>query len=386
MRRMARANGTKRRPPGQGAVRQLASGRWQARFTGPDGVMRPAPQTFDTKLDAQAWLDGQADDVARGRWTAPEATGNRRQTFRDYSAVWLAHRDLKPRTRAQYRATLDADIIPVFGDVVLERITPTSVRNWYASMDASKPTKRAHAYGVFRAIMATAYSEDLIPTNPCRVPRGSTVKRRHEVRPASLAELATIRKELPERYRPMLDLAAWCALRFGELTELRRDDVDLEAGVIRVRRAVTRVGKDYVVGDPKTQAGARTVHIPANILPALREHMKRRVRLRPDALVFPARNGGHMAPSALYTVFYPARAKAGRPDLRWHDLRHTGAVLAATAGATTADLMQRLGHSSPQAAMIYQHAAEDRDKAIAEALAEIASADIAKPIPLRRKA
>lgn len=382
---MARS-GTKRRLPGQGAIRQLRSGRWQARFTGPDGVMRPAPQTFDTKLDAQAWLDGQADDVARGRWTAPEATGSRRQTFRDYATLWLAHRDLKPRTRAQYRATLDSDIIPVFGDVILERITPTSVRNWYASMDQNKATKRAHAYGILRAILGTAFSEDLIPSNPCRVPSGSTVKRRHEVRPASLAELEVIREAMPVRYQPMVDLAAWCALRFGELTELRRSDVDLEEGVIRVRRAVTRAGKNFVVDTPKTTAGIRTVHIPSNVLPALTKHMQQRVKRSPDALVFPARSGGHMAPSALYTVFYPARAKAGRPDLRWHDLRHTGAVLAATAGATTADLMQRLGHSSAQAAMLYQHAAEDRDRVIAEALAEIAAGDTAQPIPLRRRA
>lgn len=377
---------TKRRAAGQGAVRQLKSGRWQARFTGPDGIMRPAPQTFDTKLDAQSWLDGQADDVVRGRWTAPEATGNRRESFRTYALSWLALRDLRPRTRADYRAILDESILPVFGDVPIERISPTSVRNWYASMDASKPTKRARAYGVLRAVMSTAYADDLIDANPCRVPGGGTAKRRHEVRPASLAELAKIREELPERYRSMLDLAAWCALRFGELTELRRADVDLDAGVIRVRRAVTRVDGDYVVGDPKTTAGARTVHIPANVVPGMAEHMRKRVKPSPDALVFPARSGGHMAPSALHKVFYPARETAGRPDLRWHDLRHTGAVLAATAGATTADLMQRLGHSSAQAAMIYQHAAEDRDRVIADALAEIASGDIAQPIPLKRKA
>ena len=64
--------------------------------------------------------------------------------------------------------------------------------------------------------------------------------------------------------------------------------------------------------------------------------------------------------------------KAGRPDLRFHDLRHTGAVLAAQTGATLAELMGRLGHSTPGAAMRYQHAAADRDKAIAEALSRLA--------------
>ena len=67
-------------------------------------------------------------------------------------------------------------------------------------------------------------------------------------------------------------------------------------------------------------------------------------------------------------MFYPAREAAGRPDLRFHDLRHTGAILAAATGATLAELMARLGHSTPGAAMRYQHAAADRDKVIAPAL------------------
>jgi integrase len=80
-----------------------------------------------------------------------------------------------------------------------------------------------------------------------------------------------------------------------------------------------------------------------------------------------------MSPSALYTVYHPARATAGRPDLHFHDLRHTGAVLAAAAGATLAELMARLGHSTVSAALLYQHAAADRDKVIAEALSKLAA-------------
>jgi integrase len=81
-----------------------------------------------------------------------------------------------------------------------------------------------------------------------------------------------------------------------------------------------------------------------------------------------------MRPATLYKVFYPAREKAGRKDLRFHDLRHTGAVLAAATGATLAELMGRLGHSTPAAALRYQHAAEGRDAIIAAKLSEIAGA------------
>jgi integrase len=95
-----------------------------------------------------------------------------------------------------------------------------------------------------------------------------------------------------------------------------------------------------------------------------------------DGLLFPAVNGGQLAPSTLYRSFYPARERAGRPDLRFHDLRHTGAVLAASTGATLAELMARLGHSTPGAALRYQHAAQDRDRVIAAALSQLATGNV----------
>src|SRR6266568_5647691 len=114
--------------------------------------------------------------------------------------------------------------------------------------------------------------------------------------------------------------------------------------------------------------GKRDVNIPPHLTPLVHEHMILHVQRGPGALLFPAAGGGHMAPSALYAVYHPAREAAGRPDLRFHDLRHTGATLAAATGATLADLMHRLGHSTPSAAMRYQHASEERDRDIASAL------------------
>ena len=91
----------------------------------------------------------------------------------------------------------------------------------------------------------------------------------------------------------------------------------------------------------------------------------------PDELPFPAGHGGHLAPSTLKRHFYAARNQAGRPDLRFHDLRHSGAVLAAQSGATLAELMARLGHSTAEAALRYQHAAADRDKVIAARMSQL---------------
>lgn len=117
----------------------------------------------------------------------------------------------------------------------------------------------------------------------------------------------------------------------------------------------------------------RDVAIPPHLIPVVKAHLKSHVASGKDALLFPAAadSNSHMAPSTLYKVYYPARKKAGRPDRRRHDLRHTGAVLAAQTGATLAELMGRLGHSTPGAAMRYQHAAADRDAEIARRLSAL---------------
>jgi integrase len=88
------------------------------------------------------------------------------------------------------------------------------------------------------------------------------------------------------------------------------------------------LGGSWVVGDPKSEAGIRDVAIPPNIVPALKQHLAKHVAPQNDALLFPAKSGGHLQPSTLYRHFYKNRDEAKRPDLRFHDLRHSGSVLA----------------------------------------------------------
>ena len=145
--------------------------------------------------------------------------------------------------------------------------------------------------------------------------------------------------------------------------------------VIRIRRGAVRAkGGTYTITTPKSDAGIRDVAIPPHIIPLIEAHLAKYVGAGRDSLIFDTDNGGHLQPSTLYRWWYKARAAAGRPDLRWHDLRHSGAVLAAATGASLAELMARLGHSTPQAAMRYQHAAQGRDREIAALLSKLADA------------
>lgn len=401
-----------------GSVRKLPSGRWQAFYNDPDGrttvsrtgaatpVRHPAPTTFDAKVDAEAWLVDERRLISSGAWTPPaERKAARRAaplTFGPYADAWLAGRKVRgrplaDRTRDHYRDLLDRFILPTFADVPLADITPEMVDSWYELCAVGKPTTQAHAYSLVRTILGTAVERRLIKTaNPAQIRGGGSTSRAKKVRPATTQELAAIVATMPERRRLMVALAAWCALRFGELAELRREDVDTKAGLIRVRRGVVRVrledddGVRMVrkVKGPKSAAGVRDVPIPPHLLADVRDHLLRHAAPGRDGLLFPGRDGGHMSTSAFYGRaavlddqghvrrsghgYFEARRVAGRPDLRFHDLRHTGLTNAATVGATLAELMQMAGHSTAGAAMRYQHAAQDRMHDLASRLSQMA--------------
>jgi integrase len=359
-----------------GRIRQFNSGRWQASYLGPDGNVYIAPKTFDAKVDAEAWLTDRRREIDRELWSPASGMEERPDApFRDYAEGWLKMRGIKERTRAHYRKLLDTHLLETFADVELRDITPAAVRRWYATTAVGTPTMRAHAYSLLRAIMQTALADDLIDSNPCRITGASTSRRVHKIRPATLDELEIITKAMPEAYQAFILLAAWLAMRYGELTELRRKDVDLVDEVVRVRRAVIRTtADDFKVTTPKSDAGTRDISIPPHLTPVIEDHLKKHVKPGREALLFPSVGdpNRHLATSSLFRMFYKAREKAKRDDLRVHDLRHSGAVLAASTGATLAELMQRLGHSTAGAALRYQHAALGRDREIAALLSKLA--------------
>lgn len=330
-----------------------------------------APVTFTTKGDALAHLAGVHADISREVWVSPAVRkATTMPELASYAGTWLDDRTLKPRTRSHYRKLLDAHILPTLGGHTLNTITPTLVRTWHAKLTTG-PTAKAHAYSLLKTILHTAVAEDIVAANPCRVRAAGQSKRVVKIKPATLDELTALVAAMPERYRAMVLLAAWCGLRFGELAALTRADLDRSNGIVHVRRAVVRVDGQTLLGTPKSAAGVRDVRIPPHLLPVLAAHVLAHAGPGRDGLLFPARTGGYLNPSALSRVFAPAREAAGRPDLRFHDLRHTGAVLAAQTGATLAELMNRLGHSTAGAAMRYQHGSADRDLLIAQRLSAL---------------
>ncbi|HEX6394373.1 MAG TPA: site-specific integrase [Acidimicrobiales bacterium] len=307
--------------------------------------------------------------IRRGVWLNPTEG---RVTLREWSNQWLSNRaDLRPVTRAKYRHMLDRHVLPVLGKHELSKLRPSAVRAWYMDMKRKYVSTADDAYRMLRAILSTAVSDELIARNPCRV-KGAGQARSAERPVASVAEVEAAAAATPDHHRLVILLAAWCQLRRGEVLGLQRRDIDLLHGRIRIERAVVRpmIGQ-AVVGPPKTTAGQRTVAVPSNILPALKNHLGRFVGPAPDAWLFTSSDGGSMLPSTLNRIWQRARRSIDRPDLYYHDLRHSGLTWSAASGASVAELMRRGGHSHPAAALRYQHATEDRDRAIADALAQL---------------
>lgn len=359
--------GTKR---GFGRLRQLPSGRYQAAYIGPDGKLHKAKSTFAAKVDAEGWLAAERRKIDLDTWGAVERSDG--ITLRAYADRWLEQRRLRPRTKQLYKSLLDRLILPELGDVKLAKLSPAAVREWHAGLGTDTPTRNAHAYSLLHAICATAVQDELLDGNPCRISKASQTKRRHQVEVLTPAELDKLAAKMPKHLQMSVTLAAWCGLRWGETSELRRKDIAPDCSVVHVRRAVTYRDGAIHVGEPKTSAGVRSVGVPPHIRPALRRHLKDHVGKGGDALLFTGKNGGHVRHYEYQYPWEKARAAIGKPNFRVHDLRHVGAVLAAQSGATTAELMFRLGHSTAAMALRYQHVGENRDAQIAERLSRLA--------------
>ena len=354
-----------------GSVRKLPSGKYQARYQ-VDALWHTAPSTFRTKGLADSFLAATRTDLERGTWIDPTAG---EVLLSEYSARWLADRpNLRPRSQELYRSLLRLHVLPTLGATELAAITPAKVRSWRAGLiNAGHPgaSTISKAYRLLHAICATALEDGLIARNPCVI-KGASVERPAERPVATIEQVYAIADAIEPRYRAMVLLATFCGLRVGELRALRQRNLDLLHRTVSVVEQYQQLGDGtLVIGPPKTDAGRRVVAIPAVILPDIEAHLAEWANTGPDELVFPGASGRPFRSATLHAVWHRALRAVGISGLRFHDLRHTGNTLAAATGASTKELMSRMGHASARAALIYQHATRDRDAAIAESLSAL---------------
>jgi integrase len=359
-----------------GRVRRLPSGRWQARYKGPDDIDRPAPSTFATKSDAERWLSLTEADIIKDNWRDPDVG---RVLFADYARSWVAERpNLRPKTLQLYEGLVRIHLVPGLGPLAVADITGPRIRQWRKNLLDSGvgPVTVAKAYRLLKAIMTTAVDDRLIRQNPCRI-KGAGEEKSPERPVLTLSQVFVLADAFADRrYRLLILLAVFCSLRWGELAALRRKHINTSASLVRIEASVVElVNGALVTGPPKSSSGVRWVSIPPFLLPDVIEHLEQFTGPAGDALVFTGPKGAQLRRSNFTRQWRKALEAAGMTGLHFHDLRHTGNTLAGEAGASLRELMDRMGHSTTRAALIYQHRTSLRDKMIADEISRRAEAE-----------
>jgi integrase len=332
----------------------------------PDGQLRSAPHTFLSRTDADKWLSVVEADLLRGTWIDPVAG---RVPLGEYAATWISERPgLAPRTVELYRSILRCHIQPKLGDLTLADVTPARVRSWRKELldGGLSGVTAAKAYRLLKAILNTAVDDELIRRNPCRI-KGAGNEPSPERPTITIEQVFVIAQHVRPWFRTLVLLAAFTGLRWGELLALRRRHLDLDDGIVKVRGSMGEIGGRLIEGPPKSAAGRRDVAIPEAIVPELRAHLDEWSEEGQDGRVFVGPQGATPKRGNFQVTWSKAVNEAGVPGLHFHDLRHTGNTLAAE-GASLRELMARMGHNSARAALIYQHASKDRERAIGAAI------------------
>ena len=307
-------------------IQKLSGGRWQARYRDAGG--HEHARNFETKVNAQGWLDTVTASKVRGDYADPRAG---RITVGELSEVWFETTlPLKPSTRANYWSLLDTHVLPRWKDREVRSIVTSEIGTWVAGMSARRSASVTRkALGVLRQVLDLAVRDRRIVVNPAI---GVTQPRLplQDQRFLTADELEALAQAMPsERDRLLVLTLGWVGLRFGEAIALRQRDIDPLRRRVRIERSATEVRGRIDVGSPKSHA-ARTVVMPAFLGDQLAAHIARG-QLAGEGFIFPDATGSYIRVTNWKGRSFDRAARSVGlipPPLRVHDLRHTAASLA----------------------------------------------------------
>lgn len=356
----------RKRGPVWYAKYRLADGRQVQKRLGPawTGRGRPPAGHFTKRL-AEDWLRDTLDAARRGTLPGAVRTG---ATFVDGAAEWLRYvehdRAVKPSTLRDYRSSV-ARLLPFFGPMRLEDITPKMIEEWRAGLGAGSGRgltnrTRNKALTILGGVLERARKVYGLQSNPAR-----GVEKLRERYDATRFDFyapeevwALVRAAASEQDGAIFLTAALTGLRRGELIALRWRDVDFE-------RSAIRVSGSYANGElttPKSGHG-RVVPMVPEVGEALARLSQRGSLLADDDLVFPGEFGTYLDGSALRRRFVAACSCAGLRPIRFHDLRHTFGTLAVRGAESIVELQAWLGHAEVRTTMRYTHYREQQGAA-----------------------
>lgn len=335
-----------------------------------NGERIPAPTTFATKHDAELWLAEQQVRRGRGTWPDPRRGSI---TLSEFGTSWLSTKQYTPKSRESAERLWRLHIEPELGPISLTKITQPIVLRWYSDLvKRTGPGSLRNSHNILKAMLNAAVDQDLIVKNPVRI-KGANRPVGNKRPLMEFDHVEQIASCIASHLVPLVLTAWWSSGRVGELIALRWEDVDFEtdehgAGRLHVHRQLVYASGKLHETAPKSHSD-RFVPIPEPGLEVLRDLKLSVGPLLLSARVFTNMSGGTLTPHAVNQAWIRARTKAGLHQFRFHDIRHGSATFAAQSGATLYEVMERLGHQSMNAALVYQHASTSRGSVVAANMA-----------------
>ena len=337
-----------------GSVRQRADGRWEGRYTAPDG--RQHSVYAKTEKAVTAKLRAVQHEMDAGAWREPS-----KMTVGEWLEIWLEDycTHTTASTRATYERILRVHFLPVIGNVKLTKLSPVHVRRALNDMQrAGKSPKTIYtARGILRAALNAAKHSGLINTNPSDgvpVPRVQRPEMHIIDRPMFQAFIeATHKTPYPEA----LILLLQTGMRSGELRGLQWDDIDEKKRVIHIRRQLHTWSKGEATIDAPKEGKGRALIVGPEVIETIHAQRKRLAEMQLKAnnwyngpevknLVFRAATGKQLHDRALLEAVYQVGEELNIPKLHTHDLRHSYAVAALRSGADVKTVQHNLGHAT----------------------------------------
>jgi len=394
-------------------LKKTAAGTWQANWRDPAG--RKRAKNFQRKRDAERFVSELEATKNRGLYIDPHAG---RIRFADYLPRWVVGRNHETNTTFRDQSVMRNHIVPRWGQVSLAKIDHTSVQAWVADLSSRlSPATVRECYRVFSSVMRSAVRDRILGFNPCEGVR-LPPRRRKDSDERTITRDTFVRQLLPvipNRYRGLVAVAGGTGLRWGEVLGLRIDTIDLNTGLVHVRRVVIEVnGKVTSKPYPKSKAGRRSVPLPGFAGRLLRDRLRRYPSARTGE-VFTNQAGGPLRRSTWRRrVWRPALVRAGllgkvvqegpkdyrgiwndeagadqsaafrtEPEavnevarnaaggLRFHDLRHSYATWLVYDGVPINDAQRLLGHERPSTTLdLYTHYQRELDPRVGELFAD----------------
>ncbi len=336
-----------------------------------DAQGRTTSEHFGTKKEA---LERQSQIAARLSTGGFASRSAGRVPFGEVAEMWLDAKAvrLKDRTLEGYRSLLDTHVLPRWAETAVGDVDWNLTQKWVAELSVSQPKNRRtgtlsasrvrQAHQVFKSVLGHAVRLQMLSVNPAvdiDLPRRRVPARRY----LTHEQVGHLASECGELDLLVLVLA-YCGLRYGEATALRRENIDFERGRIDVVAAVERANGEYRIGTTKTHA-TRSVPVPQQILEGLREKASAFPATR---LLFPGESG-FLKNYEFRRVFDPAAVRAGVPGIVPHELRHTCASLAIRTKASVKTVQRMLGHKTATMTLdLYGHLYPDELDEVAAAM------------------